>query len=129
MAKFAEDDRIEQMNAQKRRMKQVEHKRAVDVLLEERRRQMAVDKVCSHRIVDIINLIYLFSNVKLMNVLKLNVLNKFVKKLLKKNVLNYFVNMLIVYWDTYQRYEKQCAIRVTENHIVCFLFYLGCYSR
>jgi hypothetical protein len=46
MAKFAEDDRIEQMNAQKRRMKQIEHKRAVDVLLEERRRKMAVDKVC-----------------------------------------------------------------------------------
>ncbi len=46
MAKFAEDDRIEQMNGQKRRMKQIEHKRAVDVLLEERRRQMAVDKVC-----------------------------------------------------------------------------------
>ncbi|UJR14027.1 hypothetical protein I4U23_001026 [Adineta vaga] len=44
MAKFAEDDRIEQMNAQKRRMKQVEHKRAVDLLLEDRRRQMAVDK-------------------------------------------------------------------------------------
>ena len=47
MVKFAEDDRIEQMNAQKRRMKQVEHKRAVDVLLEERRRQMNVDKVSS----------------------------------------------------------------------------------
>jgi hypothetical protein len=46
MAKFAEDDRIEQMNAQKRRMKQVEHKRAVDVLLDERRRKMLVDKVC-----------------------------------------------------------------------------------
>ena len=46
MAKFAEDDRIEQMNAQKRRMKQLEHKRAVDALLEERRRQMIVDKVC-----------------------------------------------------------------------------------
>lgn len=46
MAKFAEDDRIEQMNAQKRRMKQVEHKRAVDILLEERRRKMAIDKVC-----------------------------------------------------------------------------------
>ena len=30
MVKFAEDDRIEQMNAQKRRMKQNEHKRAVD---------------------------------------------------------------------------------------------------
>jgi hypothetical protein len=48
MAKFAEDDRIEQMNAQKRRMKQIEHKRAVDLLLEERRRQMTVDKVCIH---------------------------------------------------------------------------------
>ncbi len=48
MAKFAEDDRIEQMNAQKRRMKQIEHKRAVDGLLEERRRKMAVDKVCIH---------------------------------------------------------------------------------
>jgi hypothetical protein len=29
LAKFAEDDRIEQMNAQKRRMKQIEHKREV----------------------------------------------------------------------------------------------------
>jgi hypothetical protein len=29
LAKFAEDDRIEQMNAQKRRMKQLEHKREV----------------------------------------------------------------------------------------------------
>ncbi len=48
MAKFAEDDRIEQMNAQKRRMKQIEHKRAVDILLDERRRQMAVDKVWIH---------------------------------------------------------------------------------
>lgn len=46
MAKFAEDDRIEQMNGQKRRMKQIEHKRAVDALLEDRRRQMVVDKVC-----------------------------------------------------------------------------------
>ena len=48
MAKFAEDDRIEQMNAQKRRMKQMEHKRAVDVLLDERRRQMLLDKVRIH---------------------------------------------------------------------------------
>ena len=36
MAKLAEDDRIEQMNAQKRRMKQLEHKRAVEKLLEDR---------------------------------------------------------------------------------------------
>ena len=39
MAKFAEDDRIELLNAQKRRMKQQEHKRAVEALLEERRIQ------------------------------------------------------------------------------------------
>lgn len=31
MAKFAEEDRIEQLNAQKRRMKQLEHQRAVQV--------------------------------------------------------------------------------------------------
>ena len=37
MAKFAEDDRIEQMNAQKRRMKQLEHKRAVEELIRIRR--------------------------------------------------------------------------------------------
>lgn len=44
LEKFAADDRIEQMNAQKRRMKQAEHKRAVEVLLEQRRAQMAVEK-------------------------------------------------------------------------------------
>ena len=44
LAKFAEDDRIEQMNAAKRRMKQLEHKRAVDKLLEERRAQFAMDR-------------------------------------------------------------------------------------
>ncbi|KAM3877008.1 zinc finger protein 280C-like [Diretmus argenteus] len=43
MAKFAEDDRIEQMNAQKRRMKQLEHKRAVEKLIEDRRRQHEAD--------------------------------------------------------------------------------------
>ncbi|KAJ3281715.1 hypothetical protein HK104_011316 [Borealophlyctis nickersoniae] len=37
MAKYAEDERIEQLNAQKRRMKQLEHKRAVDALVEQRR--------------------------------------------------------------------------------------------
>jgi hypothetical protein len=31
MAKFAEEDRLEQMNAQKRRMKQLEHQKAVQV--------------------------------------------------------------------------------------------------
>ncbi|CAL8244571.1 unnamed protein product [Lota lota] len=44
MAKFAEDDRIEQMNAQKRRMKQLEHKRAVQQLIEDRRQQHEADK-------------------------------------------------------------------------------------
>ena len=44
MAKFAEDDRIEQMNAQKRRMKQQEHKRAVEALLEDRRARFQADK-------------------------------------------------------------------------------------
>lgn len=39
LAKFAEDDRIEQMNAQKRRMKQLEHRRAVEKLIEERKQQ------------------------------------------------------------------------------------------
>lgn len=45
LAKFAEDDRIEQMNAQKRRMKQLEHKRAVQALIEERREQFARERV------------------------------------------------------------------------------------
>merc|ERR1711988_1578866 len=44
LAKFAEDDRIEQMNAQKRRMKQLEHKRAVELLLDERRAQFARER-------------------------------------------------------------------------------------
>lgn len=39
MAKFAEDDRIEQMNAQKRRLKQQEHKREVEKMIMERRAQ------------------------------------------------------------------------------------------
>ena len=45
LAKFAEDDRIEQMNAQKRRMKQLEHKRAVEALIEDRRKQFEAEKV------------------------------------------------------------------------------------
>merc|ERR1711936_809369 len=44
MEKFAEDDRIEQMNAQKRRMKQQEHKREVEKLLEQRRAQFQAEK-------------------------------------------------------------------------------------
>ena len=45
MAKFAEDDRIELLNAQKRRMKQLEHRRAVEKLIEERREQYQRQKV------------------------------------------------------------------------------------
>ena len=48
LAKFAEDDRIEQMNAQKRRMKQLEHKRAVEALIEDRRKQFEAEKVNYH---------------------------------------------------------------------------------
>lgn len=44
LAKFAEDDRIEQMNAQKRRMKQLEHRRAVEGLIEDRRKQFEAEK-------------------------------------------------------------------------------------
>ncbi|XP_060924680.1 meiosis-specific nuclear structural protein 1 [Limanda limanda] len=43
MAKYAEDDRIEQMNAQKRRMKQLEHKREVVKMIEDKRRQHLAD--------------------------------------------------------------------------------------
>lgn len=37
MKKFAEDDRIEQMKQTSRRMKQLEHRRAVDAMVEERK--------------------------------------------------------------------------------------------
>lgn len=43
--KMAEDDRLEQMNAHKRRMKQQEHKRSVEKLLEERRQRRLADQV------------------------------------------------------------------------------------
>lgn len=45
LAKFAEDDRIEQLNAQKRRMKQLEHKMAVEKILEDRCKQCIAEKV------------------------------------------------------------------------------------
>ncbi|XP_070260525.1 meiosis-specific nuclear structural protein 1 [Myotis yumanensis] len=44
LAKLAEDDRIELMNAHKRRMKQLEHRRAVEKLIEERHNQFLADK-------------------------------------------------------------------------------------
>ncbi len=45
MAKFAEDDRVELMNAQKRRMKQLEHRRAVEKLIQERREEYQKQRV------------------------------------------------------------------------------------
>mmetsp|Transcript_41552 Transcript_41552/g.130965 ORF Transcript_41552/g.130965 Transcript_41552/m.130965 type:complete len:143 (+) Transcript_41552:352-780(+) len=44
LAKFAEDERIEQMNAQRRRMKMLEHKREVERLIEERRQMYEEEK-------------------------------------------------------------------------------------
>merc|ERR1712062_667848 len=44
MEKLAEDDRIEQMNSQKRRMKQLEHRRAVEKLLEDRKARYEAEK-------------------------------------------------------------------------------------
>lgn len=35
--KFAEDDRIDQLNAQRRRQKQIQHRHEVDRLIEEKR--------------------------------------------------------------------------------------------
>lgn len=44
MEKFAREDRLEQMNAQKKRMKQLDHKRAVETLIEERRQRAQLEK-------------------------------------------------------------------------------------
>lgn len=44
MEKFAADDRIEQMNAQKRRMRVLDHKRAVESLIEERRKRKEFER-------------------------------------------------------------------------------------
>lgn len=60
LEKFAEDDRIEQMNAQKRRMRQLEHKRAVERLIEERREQNQRDRVMFYWILIFIRLVVLF---------------------------------------------------------------------
>lgn len=45
MTKFADDEKIEQISAQKRRLKQLEHKRAVDKLIEERRIKLEQEKI------------------------------------------------------------------------------------
>ncbi|NXX48853.1 MNS1 protein, partial [Tricholaema leucomelas] len=44
LAKLAEDDRIEQMNAQKRRVKQLEHRKAVEKLIADRHKQFIAQK-------------------------------------------------------------------------------------
>jgi hypothetical protein len=44
LAKFADDDRVEQMNAQKRRLKQAEHRREVERLIEARRAEFEAQK-------------------------------------------------------------------------------------
>merc|ERR1719285_282425 len=44
MAKFAEDDRLELMNAQKRRMRQLQHKREIEQLLVDRRKKLADER-------------------------------------------------------------------------------------
>merc|ERR1712216_957858 len=44
MEKFSRDDRLEQMNAARRRMKVQEHKRAVLALIEEREQRRAFEK-------------------------------------------------------------------------------------
>lgn len=44
MEKFANDDRVEQMNAQKRRMRIQEHKREVENLIDERRARKEFEK-------------------------------------------------------------------------------------
>ncbi len=45
MDKLAREDRIEQLNAQKRRLKAAEHKRSVEQLIDERRARMALEKM------------------------------------------------------------------------------------
>ena len=44
LEKFAEDDRLDQMNAQKRRMKQLEHRREIERLLELRREKFEEER-------------------------------------------------------------------------------------
>lgn len=44
LAKFAEDDRLEQLNAQKRRLKQEQHKREVERLIAEKRAMYEAQK-------------------------------------------------------------------------------------
>ena len=58
LEKFAEDDRIEQMNAQKRRMKQLEHKKAVEKLIEDRRIQFQRERVRGNVVFSVAVILY-----------------------------------------------------------------------
>jgi hypothetical protein len=55
MQKFAEDDRIEQMKQTQRRMKQLEHRRAVDALIAERHK-MSHEKELEQKKLDVLEL-------------------------------------------------------------------------
>jgi len=47
--KFADDDRIDQLNAQKRRAKQMEHRRQIEKLLEDRREAFDNERMAEAR--------------------------------------------------------------------------------
>lgn len=55
MEKFAEDERLEQMNAQRRRMRELEHKREIERLWQEKlsvykaQREMELEEVAAKR--------------------------------------------------------------------------------
>eukprot|EP00035_Acanthoeca_spectabilis_P035752 m.36114 g.36114 ORF g.36114 m.36114 type:complete len:495 (-) comp7533_c0_seq1:1382-2866(-) len=49
MEKFARDDKLEQMSAQKRRMKALEHRRAIEALMEDRRTRIAHEREMEER--------------------------------------------------------------------------------
>ncbi len=44
LSRYAEEEKVEQMNAQKRRMKMLEHRKAVERLIEERRIMIQKEK-------------------------------------------------------------------------------------
>lgn len=106
LEKFANDDKIELMNAQKRRMKQLEHKRAVEGLLEERRKRMNEMKVSRSTHLTLFtvtfnNFLFNLSNLNYKNVLKLNALKTTDAVLSKKNELNYLKSMQLNYLVIY----------------------------
>jgi len=115
MAKYAEDDRIEQLSAQKRRMKQLEHRRAVERLIEERKAQFQKQKVL---IVFKITMEYSFiQNFRRSNCLinkKKKEWKLFVDLLLNKRDRSYSKNMLLSFWDIFQRCVTATVCMQTE---------------